>query len=51
MLGVEGTVTTSCPDCGDPLELRVEGGALQPAEAVAHFSVPAARWWEDIGYT
>jgi hypothetical protein len=51
MLGVDGRVTTICPDCGDALELRVEGGALRPTEAVAHFAVPAARWWEDIGYT
>lgn len=51
MLGVDGTVKTSCPDCGDPIELRVRGGSLEPVEAVAHFSVPAARWWEDIGYT
>ena len=51
MLSVDGIVTTPCPDCGEPLELRVEGGALRPTEAVGHFSVPAARWWEDIGYT
>lgn len=51
MLGLDGTVATSCPDCGDPLELRVESGDLQRAEGVAHFAVPAARWWEDIGYT
>jgi hypothetical protein len=51
MLGVDGTVATSCPDCGDPLELQVQSGELQPVEAVAHFSVPAARWWDDIGYT
>ena len=51
MLGLDGTVATSCPDCGDPLELRVEGGDLQRPEGVAHFAVPAAQWWEDIGYT
>jgi hypothetical protein len=51
MLGLDGSVTTSCPDCGHPLELRVEEGKLQRAEAMGHFAVPAARWWEDIGYT
>ncbi len=51
MLGLDGTVATSCPDCGDPLELRIVDGDLRPTEAVGHFSVPAARWWEDIGYT
>ena len=51
MLGVDGTVSTSCADCGEALELRIEGGSLMPEEAVAHFAVPAARWWEDIGFT
>jgi len=49
MLGGEGTIFTHCPDCNEPLEFRVEGGELQPAEAVAHFAVPARRWWENIG--
>lgn len=51
MLGEDATITTSCPDCGEPFELRVEGGSLLPADGVAHFAVPARRWWDDIGYT
>jgi DNA-binding transcriptional MocR family regulator len=51
MLDVDGTITSSCADCGEAIELRVESGRLQSAEAVGHFAVPAARWWEDIGYT
>jgi Alkylmercury lyase len=51
MLGDDATITTSCADCGEPLELRVEGDALLPAEGVAHFAVPARRWWENIAYT
>jgi DNA-binding transcriptional MocR family regulator len=51
MLGVDGTVRTSCPDCGEELVLRVEEGALQASEVVCHFAVPALRWWENIGYT
>ena len=51
MLGVDGDVRTSCPDCGEPLVLRVRGGSLEPADVVCHFAVPAARWWENIGYT
>jgi hypothetical protein len=46
MLGVDGAVRTSCPDCGDPLELGLDSG-----DAVAHFLVPAAHWWDDIGHT
>lgn len=51
MLGVDGTVSTVCHDCDDPLTLEVRGGELVPAPLVGHFAVPAARWWEDIGFT
>ena len=51
MLGTDGDLISSCPDCDTPLELSVRGGALQPSTAVVHFSVPAARWWEDVVFT
>jgi Alkylmercury lyase len=51
MVGSDGMVDTSCPDCGEKIELRVEDGALQPVDAVIHFAVPAARWWENIAFT
>ena len=48
----DGTVATSCPDCGEPLEVTVDDGAVRaPAGYVVHFGVPAARWYEDVGYT
>ena len=52
MLHSDGTVSTRCPDCDDPLRLDVRGGSMAgPEGAVAHFAVPARRWWEDIGFT
>jgi hypothetical protein len=51
MLGVDGTVETHCADCDEAMELRVEGGELAEGDGVAHFAVPAARWWDDIGFT
>jgi Alkylmercury lyase len=51
MLGGNGTVETSCPDCEEPMELRVEDGELVDGGGVAHFAVPAARWWDNIGFT
>jgi hypothetical protein len=50
MLGTDGTVSSVCHDCDAPLTLEVGGGELQPIEAVAHFAVPASRWWDDIGF-
>lgn len=51
MLGEDGVVSTACPDCGELFEVRVSGGELADDGFVAHFAVPAARWWDDIGYT
>jgi len=51
MVGSDGAVDTSCPDCGEKIELRVEDRELQPVDAVIHFAVPAARWWENIAFT
>jgi hypothetical protein len=51
MVGADGVVDTSCPDCGDSIELRVANGELEPVDAVIHFAVPAARWWENIAFT
>ena len=51
MLGRHGRVSTSCPDCGDGITMAVRDGALGQTEGVAHFVVPAARWWENVGFT
>jgi Alkylmercury lyase len=51
MLGGEGTISTSCPDCNESMEFRVEQSQLVEAEEVAHFAVPARRWWDNIGFT
>lgn len=51
-LHADGRIASRCPDCGDELELEVAGGELvRGAELLAHFVVPARRWWEDIGFT
>ena len=50
MLGGTGTVTTCCPDCHEPLSVGVSDNRLFSGEGVAHFAVPAAHWWDDIGF-
>jgi hypothetical protein len=51
MLGMDGDVETVCADCSSPLGLTVRNGTLEPSDAVVHFAVPAARWWENIVFT
>jgi Alkylmercury lyase len=52
LLGIDGEVTTDCPDCGEPIELSVSQGKLEgDAGLVIHYGVPASRWYEDVAYT
>ncbi len=51
ILGADATVETTCGDCGEPMTLEVRSGTLARAGGVVHFAVPAARWWDNIGYT
>lgn len=51
ILGADATVETMCGDCGEPMTLEVRSGTLARAGGVVHFGVPAARWWDNIGYT
>jgi hypothetical protein len=51
-LHADGVVRSACPDCGDPVELEVEGGELvRGADLLVHFLVPARHWWDDIAFT
>ena len=51
MLGGDGAVSTLCPDCGERLRVEVHDGRLDRNDYVVHFAVPAAQWWDDIGFT
>jgi hypothetical protein len=51
LVGCDAVLTTSCPDCEAPIVHRVEQRRLADAHGVVHFAVPAAKWWDNIGYT
>jgi hypothetical protein len=52
LLDVDARISTHCPDCGLPVDASVEHGRLEaPTEAVVHFFVRPARFWDDIGFT
>ena len=50
-LDVDGTVESSCPDCGEPYAVRVEGKRIDRPDLLFHCLLPAARWWDDIVFT
>ena len=47
-LGVDGHVSSSCPDCAEPIEIDLRDGRPTPDEHVFHVLLPAACWWDDI---
>jgi alkylmercury lyase-like protein len=51
-LHTNATVTARCgDDCNQEIVLEVKDSALARGEGIVHFGVPAARWWENIGFT
>jgi hypothetical protein len=49
--GLDAVVTAACGDCGEPMTYRIENGTVSGPSGVVRFAVPAAHWWDDIGYT
>ncbi len=46
----DGDCTTPCGECGDLLRFKVSAGTVR-GSGVAHFVVPARRFWDDIAFT
>ena len=49
--GRDAVIAASCGCCAAPLPVTISGGAASAAHGLAHFALPAARWWDDITYT
>ena len=43
--------STRCLDCGKTLEMDCDPHHPPQTDWVVHFQVPAARWYDDIGFT
>jgi hypothetical protein len=50
-LHVDGRIETSCPDCGESLDVQVTEVEPDRRELLFHCLVPAAHWWDDIIFT
>jgi len=50
-LRTDGRIESTCPDCAEPLRIKVRGQQPQPDDLVFHCLLPAARWWDDIAFT
>lgn len=45
------TITTRSGASGAPLTLHVQGDEVSDLSLVAHFAIPASRWWDDVRRT
>ena len=50
-LHADGRIATSCHDCGETIDLRIENGRPDDDGLLFHCLVPAAHWWDDIVFT
>ena len=50
-LHADGRIETSCPDCGEALNLEVSDQQPDDESLLFHCLVPASRWWDDIVFT
>lgn len=46
-----GEVFSRCEQTKDPIRMQVGRRGPEPESVVAHFAVPAARWWADLVFT
>ena len=51
MLHRDARIVTRCGDCDEPMELNVRAGELVESDGVVHYAIPAARWWDNVGFT
>jgi hypothetical protein len=50
-LQAHGRIETSCPDCGERIEVGVRDQRPDDESLLYHCLVPAGHWWDDIVFT
>jgi hypothetical protein len=50
-LHIDGRIDTTCPDCGEGIDVEVGDEWPSDETLLFHCLVPAARWWDDIVFT
>ena len=50
-LKCDSIIHATCADCQAALDIAVREGRPDDLDLVFHVLVPAAQWWNDIGYT
>lgn len=50
-LHTDGTIETTCPECGESIECGVRHRQPTDTQLLFHCLVPASQWWDDIVFT
>jgi len=50
-LRADSSIHAVCADCRTPIDIAVNDGRPDQTSLVFHVPLPAASWWNDIGYT
>jgi len=50
-MNLRGSITTSCPCCGERMTAEVDGGKLRNGTGIVHIGLPAKQWWDDPFFT
>jgi hypothetical protein len=50
-MGVRGSITTSCPCCGERMTAELHEGKLLKGTGIVHIGLPAKQWWDDPFFT
>ncbi len=51
LLDADATITTTLGGEAEQVVLRIQGGAVSPADYRVHFPIPMARAWDNVTYT
>ena len=51
VIGLDAVSHVSCEHCDADIEVEIQNGKLVRGDAVVHFTVPARRLWDNVGYT
>lgn len=51
VVGMDAVSHIECEHCQEQIEIVVKDGKLTAGDVVVHFTVPARRFWDNVGYT
>ena len=50
MLGRDALIEASCGCCSTAMTVEIKNRSVVNPNGIAHFAIPAKRWWDDIVY-